>query len=122
MAHEFANAFVLYEIGRDTAKVKRTIAETTSPDLTKALLRRPPRLPSNVKVPKAKVLNIVVGPTRGSTYTLSVSLLRVGVTSELRLNMKRVPPSAGGSSSGRGPSENGKGEEERVWQVTDVLG
>jgi hypothetical protein len=55
-----------------------------------------------VKVPKAKVLNVVVGPTEGSTYTLSVSLLRVGVTSELRLDMKR---DKGGS-----------------WQVTDVVG
>ncbi len=102
VAHEFAAAFVLYEIGTDTPKVKAAIARSTSPDLTKALLRRPPRLPSNVKVPKAKVLNIVPGPVQDGTYTLSVSLLRVGATSELRLNMKQ-----------------GKGG---IWQVTDVLG
>ena len=34
------------------------------------------------------MLNIVAGPTHGDTYTLSVSLLRVGVTSELRLDMQ----------------------------------
>jgi hypothetical protein len=102
VAHRFAEAFVLYEIGRASPGVKATIAATTSPDLTKALLRRPPRLPSNVKVPKARVLNIVPGPTNGGTYTLSASLLRVGVTSELRMDMKRGKDGA--------------------WQVTDVTG
>lgn len=102
VAHEFAAAFVLFEVGTDTPKVKAAIAKSTSPDLTKALLRRPPRLPSNVKVPKAKVLNIVPGPVQNGTYALSVSLLRVGATSELRLNMKQ--------------SKDG------TWQVTDVLG
>jgi hypothetical protein len=62
-------------------------------------------------VPKAKVLNIVVGPTEGSTYALSVSLLRAGVTSELRLDMKHVP---GGKGNGNGTKKK--------WQVTDVLG
>lgn len=110
VAREFSNAFVLYEVGNDSAKVKKAIAATASPDLTKALLRRPPRLPSNVKVPKAKVLNIVVGPTEGATYSLSVSLLRAGVTSELRLDMKQVP---GGGN---------KHSTKKTWQVTDVLG
>jgi hypothetical protein len=102
VAREFASAFVLYEIGDDSAKVKRAIAQSSSSDLTQALLGRPPRQPSNVKVPKAKVLNIVPGPAQGGTYTLSVSLLRVGVTSELRLDMKQ--------------GKNG------TWQVTDALG
>ena len=104
---------MLYEIGNDSPKVKQAIAATSSDDLTKALLGRPPRLPSNVKVPKAKVLNIVPGPTQGSTYTLSVSLLRLGVTSELRLDMKRVPP------TGAAAKEGGKAG---TWQVTDALG
>src|SRR6478609_11107120 len=102
VAHKFAEAFVLYEVGNKSAKVKGAISATTSSELTQALLRRPPRLPSNVKVPKAKVLNIVPGPSSGGTYTLSVSLLRVGVTSELRIDMKR--------------SKDG------TWQVTDALG
>jgi hypothetical protein len=54
-------------------------------------------------VPKAKVLNVVPGPKHGDTYTLSVSLLRVGITSELRIDMQRNPKS---------------GE----WQVARVLG
>jgi hypothetical protein len=121
VARRFADAFVLYEIGKTSAHVRKVFAETASPDLAKALLRRPPRLPSNVKVPKARVLNVVVGPTRGDTYTLSVSLLRVGVTSELRLDMKRVPQEPGGGS-GDAPTGGSEGEKELAWQVTDVTG
>ena len=70
----------------------RSSTQTATPDLAQALLKRPPRLPANVKVPKAKVLNIVAGPRHGDTYKLSVSLLRVGVTSELRIDMQKTPP------------------------------
>jgi hypothetical protein len=89
VGRQFAGAFVLYEIGRSDAKVRTTFAATATPELAHSLLRRPPRLPANVKVPKAKVLNLVPGPIHGDTYTLSVSLLRVGVTSELRIDMQR---------------------------------
>lgn len=88
VAHRFAKAFVLYETGRTDAKVRAAFAATATPKLVRQLLHRPPRLPANVKVPKAKVLNIVPGPKHGDTYTLSVSLLRVGVTSELRIAMQ----------------------------------
>jgi hypothetical protein len=103
VAHRFSGAFVLYETGQNNQAVRTAFAATATPQLTRELLRRPPRLPANVKVPKAKVLNIVPGPTHGGTYTLSVSLLRVGVTTELRLEMKR----------------NVKSGE---WQVARVLG
>jgi hypothetical protein len=103
VAHRFATAFVLYEIGKTDAKVRETFAATATPQLTHALLQRPPRLPAGGKVPKAKVLNIVPGPKRGDTYTLSVSLLRVGVTSELRLGMQRD-------------------EKSGQWQVVEGLG
>lgn len=103
VARQFSNAFVLYEIGRESANVRRTFNETATPQLTRALLRRPPRQPAGTEVPRAKVLNVVPGPHHGDTYTLSVSLLRVGVTSELRLDMQRDP-------------KTGK------WQVTDSLG
>jgi hypothetical protein len=116
VAHRFSEAFVLYEVGDKGPAIRKAFAATASPDLAKALLRRPPRLPSNVKVPKAKVLNIVVGPTHGDTYTLSVSLLRVGVTSELRLDMRRVAASNSGA-----PAGSAKGRSLR-WQVTDVVG
>ncbi len=103
VARRFSDAFVLYETGRSDAEVRAALDATASSRLTRALLRRPPRLPANVKVPKAKVLNVVPGPRSGDTFTLSASLLRVGVTSELRLDVQRD------KSSGR-------------WQVTDVLG
>jgi hypothetical protein len=103
VAHRFSAAFVLYEIGKTDAKVRETFAATATPQLTHSLLRRPPRLPAGAKVPQAKVLNIVPGPKQGDTYTLSVSLLRVGVTSELRLDMQRD-------------------EKSHRWQVTDVRG
>jgi hypothetical protein len=103
VARRFSDAFVLYETGRSDAEVRAALDATASSRLTRALLRRPPRLPAGVKVPKAKVLNVVPGPRSGDTFTLSASLLRVGVTSELRLDVQRD------KSSGR-------------WQVTDVLG
>ena len=103
VARQFAGAFVLYEIGRKTSKIETTFDETATPRLAHELLRRPPRQPAGVKVPKAKVLNVVTGPHKGDTFTLSVSLLRVGVTSELRLEMQRDPKTG-------------------VWQVADSLG
>jgi hypothetical protein len=102
VARDFSDAFVVYETGGEESKVRPVFAETATPDLAKALLKRPPRLPANVKVPKAKVLNVVPGPSREGVYTLSVSLLRLGVTSELRLEMEQL-----------------KGEG---WRVTNVLG
>jgi len=103
VARRFSGAFVLYETGQVDAKVRATIAATASPQVTRDLLRRPPRLPANVTVPKAKVLNVVPGPKHGDVYTLSVSLLRVGITSELRLGVQRE-----------------KGTDK--WQVTETLG
>ncbi len=103
VAQRFSAAFVLYETGQTDAQVRKALTATASPRLLRSLLRRPPRLPENVKVPTAKVLNVVPGPRRGDTFTLSASLLRVGVTSELRIDVQRE------DNSGR-------------WQVMDVLG
>ncbi|HEX3323727.1 MAG TPA: hypothetical protein VHR65_01125 [Solirubrobacterales bacterium] len=103
VGRQFAGAFVLYETGSADAKVRAAFAATATPQLGHSLLRRPPRLPANVKVPRATVLNLVPGPKHGETYTLSVALLRVGVTSELRIDMQR---------------DKKTGE----WRVTDVLG
>jgi hypothetical protein len=103
VAHRFAGAFVLYETGQNDARVRTAFGETATPHLARTLLRRPPRLPANAKVPRAKVLNIVPGPSHGDTYALSVSLLRLGITSELRVDMKRE-------------KKSGK------WQVTEILG
>jgi hypothetical protein len=102
VARRFAGAFVLYETGGNKADVRKAFAATATRDLSRALLRRPPRLPANVKVPKAKVVNVVAGPSQGGIYSVSVSLLRVGVTSELRLEMEQ--------------------RKHDGWQVTNVLG
>jgi hypothetical protein len=102
VAREFSRAFVVYETGGEESEVRQAFATTTTPELAKALLKRPPRLPANVEVPKAKVVNVVPGPSREGVYTLSVSLLRVGVTSELRLEMEQL--------------------QKKGWRVTNVLG
>ena len=90
VARRFADAFVLYETGQGDARVRAAFGSTATPALAQSLLRRPPRQPASVKVPKAKVLNVVAGPSSGGVYPVSVSLLRVGLTSELRLEMERA--------------------------------
>jgi len=101
IARKFANAFVVYETGgADEARAE--FKATATPELTKALMRRPPRQPAGVEVPQAKVLNIVPAPSHGTIYPLSVSLLRVGATSELRLEMEQL--------------------KNQGWRVTNVLG
>jgi hypothetical protein len=102
VARDFSDAFVVYETGGLDAEVRRAFGATATPELARALLRRPPRLPASVKVPQAKVLNVVTGPSHEGVYAVSVSLLRVGVTSELRLDMEKL-----------------KGRE---WRVANVLG
>jgi hypothetical protein len=99
---EFADVFVLYETGQADAEVRSDFHATATPQLAAALLHRPPRLPANVEVPQAKVLNVVPGPQLGDNCTVSVSLLRVGVTSELRLSLHRT--------------------KDGSWLVKDVLG
>jgi hypothetical protein len=88
-AKDFAGAFVLYEVGRSSAKVKQTFAQTATPALVKALKARPPRQPDSVKVPKAKVQNVVLSAPQGNGKQIeaSVSLLRLGALSELRLSL-----------------------------------
>jgi hypothetical protein len=102
VARRFSEAFVFYEIGERPAQAKAVFGETATPQLATALGERPPRLPADAKVPKARVVNLVPGPRAGRAYTVSVSLLRVGLTSELRLSLQ--------------PDEHGN------WKVRDVLG
>lgn len=102
VARRFSEAFVFYEIGERPARAKAVFGETATPQLATALGERPPRLPEDAKVPKARVVNLVPGPRAGKAYTVSVSLLRVGLTSELRLSLQ--------------PDDSGN------WKVRDVLG
>jgi hypothetical protein len=101
VARRFAEAFVYYEIGKKPDRTEAVFDETTSARLATALEQRPPRQPAGIEVPQAKVLNLVPGPRSGSAYTVSVSLLRLGVTSELRLQIE---------------------EQNGDWVVTDVRG
>lgn len=89
VARRFSEAFVFYEVGKRPARAKTAFAETATPQLAEALSKRPPRQPSEGEVPKAKVLNLVPGPRAGRAYTVSASLLRVGLTSELRLELSK---------------------------------
>ncbi len=101
VARRFSEAFVFYEIGERPARARTVFGETATPELATALGERPPRLPADARVPKARVLNLVPGPRAGKAYTVSVSLLRVGLTTELRLELNK---------------KNGN------WLVTDVRG
>jgi hypothetical protein len=89
IARRFTEAFVFYEIGKRPARAKAVFADTATPQLAEALGKRPPRQPGEGEVPKAKVLNLVPGPRAGKAYTVSASLLRVGLTSELRIELSK---------------------------------
>ena len=102
-AHRFATAFAAWEVGRKAAI--RAIRKTTTRRLGRELAARPPRLPAGVEVPRARVLNVVEGKSKGDRTEASVSLLRAGSASELRLLLKR----------------EGKGRK-AVWLVTEVKG
>jgi hypothetical protein len=102
VARKFADAFVVYETGGDTGEVRRAFKATATPQVTKALLQRPPRQPAGVEVPEARVLNVVPAPSHDRIYPVSVSLLRVGATSELRLEMEQL--------------------KNKQWRVVNVLG
>lgn len=101
VARKFADAFVVYETGGG-GEVRKAFKATAVPQVTKALLQRPPRQPAGIEVPKAKVLNVVPAPSHDRIYPVSVSLLRVGATSELRLEMEQL--------------------KNKQWRVTNVLG
>lgn len=102
VARKFADAFVVYETGGATSTVRKAFEATATSGVTKALLQRPPHQPAGVKVPKAKVLNVVPAPSHDRIYPVSVSLLRVGATSELRLEMEQL--------------------KNKQWRVANVLG
>ena len=102
VARKFADAFVVYETGGTTSTVRKAFEATATPECPRRLLQRPPHQPAGVKVPKAKVLNVVPAPSHDRIYPVSVSLLRVGATSELRLEMERL--------------------KNKQWRVANVLG
>jgi hypothetical protein len=90
VAMEFAQAFVGYEVGRSDKETTAILAATATKSLAKALQADPPRLPANGKVPKARVLNVVLGTGNKLQTTASVSLVRLRAISELRLTLTRA--------------------------------
>jgi hypothetical protein len=90
VAWDFAQAFVSYEVGRSGKETGTAFADTATKQLAKALEADPPRLPSSGKVPKARVLNVVLGTATKKQVTASVSMVRLRALSELRLTLTRV--------------------------------
>lgn len=101
VAWQFAQAFVGYEVGHLSKKTDAAFAATATKPLVKSLAADPPRLPSNEKVPQARVLNIVLSTASKNQVTASVSLVRLRSISELRLTLTKT------------------GDE---WRVAQVLG
>jgi hypothetical protein len=101
VAWDFAQAFVGYEVGHSDQSTDATFASTATKPLAKALKADPPRLPASGKVPKARVLNVVLGSGSKQQVTASVSLVRLRAISELRLTLTKT------------------GDE---WRVAQVLG
>ncbi len=83
---EFAQAFVLYEVGK-ADDVAAEFERLATPALAASLKESPPRLPSNMKVPEARVLNVVLSEPQEETVEASVSLVRLQAVSELRLTL-----------------------------------
>jgi hypothetical protein len=90
VAWQFAQAFVGYEVGRPGKEVDSVFATTATKQLAKALASDPPRLPSKAKVPRARVLNVVLGAHAKNQVTASVSLVRLRAVSELRLTLNKT--------------------------------
>jgi hypothetical protein len=90
VAWQFAQAFVGYEVGHSNKKTDAAFAATASKPLAKSLAADPPRLPSNGKVPQARVLNVVLGAAGKEQVTASVSLVRLSAISELRLTLSKT--------------------------------
>jgi hypothetical protein len=87
---QFAQAFVSYEVGQSSDGTAEAFERTATKPLAKALTKDPPRLPANGKVPKARVLNVVLGAAAKDQITASVSLVRLRAISEIRLILTRT--------------------------------
>ena len=90
VAWDFAQAFVTYEVGSSGKETASTFSSTATKPLAKALKADPPRLPASGRVPKARVLNVVLGTASKQQVTASVSLVRLRAVSELRLTLTRT--------------------------------
>jgi hypothetical protein len=90
VAWQFAQAFVGYEVGKSSKKTDAAFAASATKPLVKSLASDPPRLPSNGKIPQARVLNVVLGAAGKEQVTASVSLVRLRAISEVRLTLTKT--------------------------------
>ena len=90
VAWQFAQALVGYEVGQSGKKTETAFNATATKPLAKALAEDPPRLPANGKVPRAQVLNVVIGAAGNEQVTASVSLVRLRAISEVRLTLTKT--------------------------------
>lgn len=90
VAWDFAQAFVGYEVGQSGKRTEQVFGDTTTKPLAKTLAADPPRLPAKGKVPRARVLNVVLGSKTKEQVSASVSLVRLRAISELRLTLTKT--------------------------------
>jgi hypothetical protein len=90
VAWQFADSFVRYEVGKLDERTAAGFAATATPPLAKSLSEEPPRLPAGTKVPKAKVLNVVLADRTPEQITASVSIVRLRTISEVRLTLQHT--------------------------------
>jgi hypothetical protein len=90
VAWQFAEAFVGYEVGQSSKKTEVAFNATATKPLAKTLAKDPPRLPASSKVPRARVLNVVLGAAGKEQATASVSLVRLRAISEVRLTLTKT--------------------------------
>jgi hypothetical protein len=90
VAWQFAQAFVAYEVGKSSKNTNAAFGATATKQLAKSLAADPPRLPAGTKVPRARVLNVVLGTPAKNQVTASVSLVRLRAISELRLTLAKT--------------------------------
>jgi hypothetical protein len=90
VAWQFADAFVRYEIGELDRRTAAGFAATATPALAKSLSEEPPRLPAGTKVPKARVLNVVLADRTPEQITASVSIVRLRTIAEVRLTLQHT--------------------------------
>jgi hypothetical protein len=91
VALSFSQAFVQYEVGQMDENTATVFGATASPALAQSLATTPPRLPAGTKVPRAKVLNVVLADRTKDQVTASVSLVRLHAVSEIRLTLEHTP-------------------------------
>jgi hypothetical protein len=91
VALSFSQAFVQYEVGQVDETTATVFGATASRALAQSLATTPPRLPAGTKVPRAKVLNVVLADREKDQVTASVSLVRLHAVSEIRLTLEHTP-------------------------------